>query len=112
MAIERINIEWKEIGDFPHGAGHLYLVARESGQSNGDGYAISGYPEGSSDDPENPEFYGTQRLEVNKGFSEGAFVSRNSGYGATLSETHDIYKAGDNETNRGTNNITLGPRLI
>ncbi len=46
MTIERITIEWHPIyhpviGAF---AGHLYLVGREAGQSNEDGYAISAHP--------------------------------------------------------------------
>jgi hypothetical protein len=43
MVVERITIEWYPINNPLIGlvAGHLYLVGREAGQTNGLGYAIT-----------------------------------------------------------------------
>ncbi|MCB9989804.1 MAG: hypothetical protein H6867_00305 [Rhodospirillales bacterium] len=41
MTIERISIEWRPINATGGTAGHLYLVAREAGQNDGEGNAIS-----------------------------------------------------------------------
>lgn len=87
MTILRITLEWRfvELGPLQL-VGHLALVARESGQSNGDGYAISGNP---SLYPE-PEWDNYGYLQVNKG----------SAAGSALGETVDAYPSGTTESDR------------
>lgn len=66
MPIESISLEWRIVdGTFGRG-GHLYLVARESGQEHGEGVAISAGPSA----PNPPASYGF--VQVNNGHGAGS----------------------------------------
>lgn len=90
MTIESISLEWRPIEEIAGIAGHLYLVARESGQEHGVGVAISAGPSA----PNPPVSYG--------------FVRVNNGHGAgsSLSQTIDAYADGETSQDRDSLDIS------
>ena len=112
MTISRISIEWQSIRGSLGTVGHLYLVARTPSQEDGEGYAISGYPEGKSTGT--ADFDGDDRLEVNEAFdlTNQKFSSLNSGYGAELTDTIDQYGPNDTEQTRGSIDLTAAIQAV
>lgn len=104
MTITRISIEWQPIRDIPIFAGHLYLVARTTSQTNEEGYAISGYPAEGDVFPD--DWNGSQKLEVNEADENGDFVNLNGGLGELLENTLDAYESTDTESSRSSRDIT------
>lgn len=101
MTIERISIEWRPVAGIP-GTGHLYLIAREAGQTNAQGSVISAGPTIPHSFPENlyPWVdYGL--IEVNEGAGAGGEIGNENNQ-----LTIDFYTIGeDTELSRGARDI-------
>lgn len=88
MTIERVTLEWRFVQIGADLVGHLALVARESGQSDGQGYVISGNP--SKYGSENPSSGDYGYLQANLG----------NGTGGDLEDSVDAYPVGTTESDR------------
>lgn len=101
MTIERISIEWRPVAGIP-GTGHLYLIAREAGQTNELGSVISVGPSIPQSFPNvlNPLVdYGY--IEINEGASAGGNIGD-----AVTRLTIDFYTIGETtELSRGSRDI-------
>jgi len=97
MSIERITLEWRYVVGSLDEAGHLVLVARESGQTDGAGYAISG----------NASLYKTLDAWNYVSGSWGVLeINQGAGAGTALSDTVDAYPSGKTESQNNANDIT------
>ena len=97
MSIVRITLEWRPVVGSNGHAGHLVLVAREAGQTNGAGYAISG----------NASLYKTLDAWNYVTGSWGVLeVNQGAGAGTALSATVDAYSSGKTESQNNANDIT------
>ena len=95
--IDRITIEWRFVEGVPIlEPGHLYLVARSEGQTDGEGVVISG-------GPSLPVGEGGNPITGEYGFLE---INESLGAGSSLSSSIDRYDPDDTEASRGALDIT------
>ncbi len=96
MSFERISFEWRFVNGSAGQAGHMYIVARNAGETDGDGVVIDG----------NPSLYGTVGWwNATVGDYGTLAVNAGAGAGGTLATSVDAYLA-DTEASRNDQNIS------